>query len=141
MKKHEEIKTAEELMRARYEAYTKGDIEFIKVTHDPETAEKISWEDTEKWSKESEWLGLEVISSEKGKEEDEEGIVEFKALYRENGKEEIHHERSYFIKRDGKWYYQKWLPLQGTIVKDVKVGRNDPCSCGSGKKYKRCCGK
>jgi preprotein translocase subunit SecA len=23
----------------------------------------------------------------------------------------------------------------------AKVGRNDPCSCGSGKKYKRCCGK
>ncbi|MEG1459308.1 MAG: SEC-C metal-binding domain-containing protein [Acetivibrio sp.] len=28
----------------------------------------------------------------------------------------------------------------GTIVKDKKVGRNDPCPCGSGKKYKKCCG-
>ncbi len=28
----------------------------------------------------------------------------------------------------------------GTIVKDKKVGRNDPCPCGSGKKYKFCCG-
>lgn len=28
----------------------------------------------------------------------------------------------------------------GTIVKDKKVGRNDPCTCGSGKKYKKCCG-
>ncbi len=27
------------------------------------------------------------------------------------------------------------------VVKDVKIGRNDPCPCGSGKKYKRCCGK
>jgi len=27
--------------------------------------------------------------------------------------------------------------VQGTIA---KVGRNDPCPCGSGKKYKRCCG-
>ena len=26
-----------------------------------------------------------------------------------------------------------------TIVKDKKVGRNEPCPCGSGKKYKRCC--
>ncbi|UJL48206.1 SEC-C domain-containing protein [Virgibacillus sp. NKC19-16] len=25
--------------------------------------------------------------------------------------------------------------------KSVKVGRNDPCPCGSGKKYKKCCGK
>ena len=29
----------------------------------------------------------------------------------------------------------------GTIVKGSKVGRNDPCPCGSGKKYKKCCGR
>ena len=28
-----------------------------------------------------------------------------------------------------------------TIVKDKKIGRNDPCPCGSGKKYKYCCGR
>ena len=28
-----------------------------------------------------------------------------------------------------------------TIVKDEKVYPNDPCPCGSGKKYKKCCGK
>lgn len=31
--------------------------------------------------------------------------------------------------------------LSGTVVKGNKVGRNDPCPCGSGKKYKKCCGK
>lgn len=30
---------------------------------------------------------------------------------------------------------------QKTIVNEFKVGRNDPCPCGSGKKYKKCCGK
>ena len=29
----------------------------------------------------------------------------------------------------------------GTIVKPKKIGRNDPCPCGSGKKYKNCCGR
>lgn len=29
----------------------------------------------------------------------------------------------------------------GTVIKDKKVGRNDPCPCGSGRKYKQCCGK
>lgn len=29
----------------------------------------------------------------------------------------------------------------GTIVKEKKVGRNEPCPCGSGKKYKHCCGR
>ena len=28
-----------------------------------------------------------------------------------------------------------------TVVKAPKVGRNDPCPCGSGKKYKKCCGR
>lgn len=28
-----------------------------------------------------------------------------------------------------------------TVVKDQKIGRNDPCPCGSGKKYKKCCGQ
>lgn len=28
-----------------------------------------------------------------------------------------------------------------TVVKENKIGRNDPCPCGSGKKYKKCCGK
>ena len=40
---------------------------------------------------------------------------------------------------------QKALYLEekksGTIVKGAKIGRNDPCPCGSGKKYKKCCGK
>ena len=31
--------------------------------------------------------------------------------------------------------------LSTTIVKGKKIGRNDPCPCGSGKKYKKCCGK
>lgn len=40
---------------------------------------------------------------------------------------------------------QKELYLEqkksGTIVKGPKIGRNDPCPCGSGKKYKQCCGR
>ena len=31
--------------------------------------------------------------------------------------------------------------LSGTVVKAKKIGRNDPCPCGSGKKYKNCCGR
>lgn len=136
-----EIKTAEELMRARYHAYETGDIQFIKESHDPESTEGVDWAECEKWSKESQWLGLKILSTHKGTESDDEGIVEFEAEYIENGKTITHHEKSYFVKKDGIWYYQKWLPLQGTIIKEAKVGRNDPCPCGSGKKYKKCCGK
>lgn len=136
-----EIKTAEELMRARYQAYVDGDIEFIKNTHDPATRGNVSWEETAEWSKNSKWIGLEVLNVEAGQKEDKTGIVEFKAIYVENNREYTHHEKSLFTKKDDQWFYTGWLPLQGTIVKEKKVGRNDPCPCGSGKKYKACCGK
>ena len=36
---------------------------------------------------------------------------------------------------------QKKYKSSKTVVKEEKVGRNDPCPCNSGKKYKKCCGK
>jgi uncharacterized protein YecA (UPF0149 family) len=30
--------------------------------------------------------------------------------------------------------------LSGTVIREEKIGRNEPCPCGSGKKYKKCCG-
>ena len=36
-------------------------------------------------------------------------------------------------------YYKKEL-RQASTVRSVKVGRNEPCPCGSGKKYRKCCG-
>ena len=136
-----EPKTAEELMKSRYTAYTIGNIDYIMDTHDPATSKDISKEETEEWAKSSEWLGLEIISTEAGTESDDKGIVEFKATYRENGEVQVHHEKSAFVRVEGKWYYHGWMPLQQTIVKEKKIGRNDPCPCGSGKKYKKCCGK
>ena len=136
-----EIKTAEELMRARYHAYETCDMEFIKESHDPDNTEGIDWAECEKWARESQWLGLEIISTIKGGEDDKDGIIEFKATYIENGKTIVHHERSYFVKKNGVWFYQKWLPITSTRINENKVGRNDPCPCGSGKKYKKCCGK
>jgi len=135
------FKTAEELMRARYNAFETGNIEFIVETHHPDSKSEMDVEETKKWALNSEWLGLEIVSTEGGKEDDSEGVVEFKAFYKENGQDVVHHEKSQFLKVDGKWLYYGWLPLQGTIVKEEKVGRNNPCLCGSGKKFKKCCGK
>ncbi|MPM70151.1 hypothetical protein SDC9_117104 [bioreactor metagenome] len=36
---------------------------------------------------------------------------------------------------------QKSYKTSKTVVKEDRVGRNDACPCGSGKKYKKCCGK
>ncbi|HAH17558.1 SEC-C metal-binding domain-containing protein [Eubacterium uniforme] len=45
------------------------------------------------------------------------------------------------IDADRRKVLYKEQKLSHTIVKEKKVGRNDPCPCGSGKKYKFCCGK
>lgn len=138
---HKDILTAEQLMRARYEAYVKGDIKFIVDTHDSQTAKELDIEETKKWALESKWLGLDILKVELGKESDDTGIVEFVVKFIENGEEKIHHEKSLFLKKNGKWYYSGWLPLQETIVKGKKIKPNETCPCNSGKKYKKCCGK
>jgi preprotein translocase subunit SecA len=45
-----------------------------------------------------------------------------------------------FSKEKRKEIHNEWKSSK-TVVKEVKIGRNDPCPCGSGKKYKKCCGK
>ena len=51
--------------------------------------------------------------------------------------------RSHFVKRDGLWYFDPSRSKQPGLEPAHKdaVGRNDPCPCGSGQKYKKCCGK
>ena len=50
--------------------------------------------------------------------------------------------RYYIVKKEGEWVYHSGSLIPTTIVRDgAKVGRNDPCPCGSGLKYKRCCGR
>ncbi|MBT8492606.1 MAG: SEC-C domain-containing protein, partial [Deltaproteobacteria bacterium] len=69
-------------------------------------------------------------------------IVEFIARYKARGADLHHHERSTFAQQDGEWFYRDGQIVKPkTVVKDSpKVGRNSPCPCGSGKKYKKCCG-
>ena len=135
-------KTAEALMRARYTAYQKDAIAFLgESLH---LSSRHDWDEaaTRKWAEDSEWLGLEVRSTEKGQEDDEEGTVEFIATYKEDGLLKQHHEYSLFRKEADRWYYVDGrLPAPQTMKRETpKVGRNDPCPCGSGRKYKKCCG-
>jgi SEC-C motif-containing protein len=132
--------TAEALMRARYTAYTLGEVEFILGTHAPTAADDTDREGTEQWSKRATWLGLEVVRSERGTADDDEGSVEFIATYEMDGRRVAHHERSHFRKHGGKWLYADGVMVKPEPVRlGPRVGRNDLCPCGSGKKYKRCC--
>lgn len=134
--------TAVELMKARYVAYTTGDVNFIISSHDPETRENVSKEATEEWSRSARWLGIEILSTIGGGPDDDDGVVEFVASFELEGKKINHHEKSYFKKINGNWFFVDGQIVPETYVRSApKVGRNDPCPCGSGKKYKFCCGK
>ena len=134
--------TAEALMRSRYTAYTVHAIDYIISTCLDEGKDRIDYKQTKDWSEKSQWLGLKIISTEKGGPLDSEGIVEFEASYERDRLKDLHHERAQFKKNGGKWFYQDGSIIPKTVIRTgPKIGRNDPCPCGSGKKYKQCCGK
>lgn len=131
-------------MRSRYAAYASGAVDYVVATHDPKTRGQVNRDAVSAWSKESEWLGLEILAHERGGESDDDGVVEFVARGKNRGSGQafVHHERSRFRKHEGAWVYVDGTLARGEPVRAVKTpGRNDPCSCGSGLKWKRCCGR
>lgn len=140
---HDRAETAETLMRARYTAHTLGNIDFIVKTHHPVTRSEIDAETTAKWAAESEWLGLEIRSVEGGEPDDTDASVEFVARYRDAQKRRHdHYEIALFERQDGEWFFKDaQMPQIKQFTRGApKQGRNEPCACGSGKKFKKCCG-
>lgn len=122
--------TAERLMRSRYSAYKTGRFRYILNTYSKDKRAHLSEEALAQSATGTQWLKLEVCNSSTD-------TVEFKAWFSENKKLGLMHETSSFIQEDGNWRY-----VDGQMHDDtgtVKIGRNDPCFCGSGKKFKQCC--
>jgi SEC-C motif domain protein len=133
--------TAEALMRSRYTAYVNKIVDYIIDTNSPKTREDLSVEETRKWAESSKWLGLKILGTSGGGSSDTKGTVEFIAKYEQSGQLHDHHEKSQFEKIDDKWYFCEGKVFNSTIVNaSPKISRNAPCPCGSGKKYKHCCG-
>jgi SEC-C motif domain protein len=134
--------TAEALMRSRYTAYATGDVDYIVDSHDPDRRGEVDRKNTELWSKQSEWLGLEIVATDKGLPDDEVGTVEFVARYKIKGVKVEHRERAMFRKLGSRWVFVDGIEVKGPPVRrtEPRIGRNDPCHCGSGKKYKKCHG-
>lgn len=133
--------TAEQLMRARYSAYVSAHMDFIFESTHPLHRQGYDHAGTKEWAESSEWLGLEILSTTKGGSEDSLGGVEFIARFKENGNLREHHEEGQFKRKDGQWYFTEGTMVRAKPLTVSKIGRNDPCSCGSGIKYKKCCGK
>jgi SEC-C motif-containing protein len=134
--------TAEAMMRSRYSAYVKREYAHLERTLSAEQRKDFAPDEARRWAESSEWLGLTILRTEKGAPDDQEGVVEFSARFRIEGKDQEHIEAAVFGREDGNWVYVGQLQPKGQTVRreQPKVGRNDPCPCGSGKKFKKCCG-
>ena len=141
--KAEQAKTAEQLMRSRYTAYATGNVDWIVDSQSADGRELVDRKATEEWSKRAEWHRMEVLEVQQGGEDDDEGFVDFKAYYTMAGEEITHHEVASFRKEDGVWYFVDGVEVKPRPFKrlEKKVGPNEKCPCGSGKKFKKCCGR
>ena len=124
--------TAEQLMRSRYTAFCRKDIQYLIDTAISSEDRSTDEQELAKTMQKTTWLGLLVVSTEQGKKQDKVGFVEFVAAF-EIDKPRQHHERSRFIKNNRRWFY-----IDGEILPDLILKGKVDCWCGSGKKYRNC---
>ena len=96
-------KTAVELMRSRFSAYCVKNIVYLKKTSDPQTTSNFDFDDMKAWADQVQFKKLQIIRSEEVKNK---GLVEFKAVFIQDGVEKIHHELSTFRRHLGQWYFR-----------------------------------
>jgi SEC-C motif-containing protein len=130
--------TAEALMRSRYTAFAVRDVVHLLRSWHPLTRPAAIDPDTI-----PEWHGLRIMRTEEGREGDSKGVVEFEATFSAGQGRGLLREASRFVREDGQWFYVDGDHQESAVAaskKETKTGRNDPCPCGSGRKFKKCCG-
>ncbi|MCP3127350.1 YchJ family protein [Shewanella sp. KJ2020] len=125
----------EQLMRSRYCAFVLKNFDYIIKTHHPDFLEDLTLASLQS-GPHPHWLGLDVLDSREQLDASgqREGTVTFKAWYKLEGEIDAIYECSEFVHQQGRWYY-----TQGRQMRTKLPGRNDPCVCHSGKKFKQCC--
>lgn len=129
---------AEALMRSRYTAHVVRNTAYLDRTYLP--TRRHPGGDSHTLRESIQWVKLEIHQHEANVRP---GVshVDFSAHFEEEGQKGIMHEKSEFELIDGEWIFTRTLREgPAPVVHAPKVGRNDPCPCGSGKKYKKCCG-
>lgn len=133
--------SAEHLMRTRYSAFVLVKADYIVKTTVPTQQALLDIKAIETWAKETDWAGLEIVQHTP-KLSKRHAQVEFKAYYNTEGRLQAHHELSAFVKVTDKTASENkehWYFLDPTV--SMSLSQKQPCICGSGEKFKRCCGK
>ncbi len=123
--------TAEQLMCSRYSAFCLDNVDYLIATLYPDKRKTNDKQMLDQTIEQTKWLGLRVI---KHKQTGQTATVEFVAFFKDEPVGQLH-ERSRFIKEDGRWFY-----VDGELLAPIKLARNELCFCRSGKKFKKCHG-
>lgn len=135
------IEKPEQLMRARYCAFVRGNDDFIIQTDNPSIPKTEEYFQAVHATGLLHWVHLVIINT--SPVTDNEGVVTFRASYIEKDKLCLLEETSRFQKigtneKPARWFY---MDGEANYSQAKKIGRNDLCPCQSGKKYKHCCAK
>ncbi len=133
----EKAPDAERLMRSRFSAHVARDFAHLHRTYLP-TSKEPYVPDGEAGG--TDWTRLVIHSHTLGPK-DGFAYVDFTAYFKEGDAERALLEKAEFQLIDGTWFYTRPVRQGPAPIKagQAKVGRNDPCPCGSGKKHKQCC--
>ncbi|MGL4931105.1 MAG: YchJ family metal-binding protein [Plesiomonas sp.] len=147
--------SAEALMRSRYTAHVTHNVQYIIDTYHPSRQAQTFRDDIVNACEQVTWLGLTIVDSANSRHSTssqqpiisqpvienafKEDFVEFIAQFEEAGVRGELHERSRFVHEAGRWLYIDGV-TPSHLKPAIRIGRNDPCVCGSGKKHKKCCG-
>lgn len=131
--------SAEAVMRARYSAYALEQIHYLEKSTHPDCRDEFDLDASRQWAASSHWNGIDIRQTKQISPK--ETLVEFVARYETRGTEQIHHEIAKFELVKGNWYFSEGelITPQPYRRPTPRIGRNDPCPCGSGKKHKKCC--
>lgn len=122
--------SAEQLMRSRYSAYVLQKIDYIIKTTVPAQQTLLNVEAMMQWAKETRWCSLSIKQHKNLSKIH--SAVEFEAFFETAEGMQSHHEHSVFVQ-----IAQRWFFVDPTVELPTM---KQPCLCGSGRKFKHCCG-
>ena len=119
-------------MRSRYTAFCTGNVDYLIATRHPSERQADDHRQLVATIRDTAWLSLRLLATTQVARGNR-GVVEFTAFFLTHESVGQLHERSTFVREAGRWYY-----LHGVQLPPVTLERNDPCWCGSGRKFKQC---
>ena len=102
---HGKTETAEQLMRSRYSAFVLANGDYLMQTHHKSTRKPKEKKEIVNWAKSVNWIKLEILETTYGFKNDNKGTVTFNAYFYNQGKVEVIHEKSAFVKDNNNWKY------------------------------------